>query len=106
MKQKEPIMRVRVRVAAQVPVRVHAHLLNLYIVTRLQSSLQIQHTALSDDGMSHAGDIKSRVAYLSRGSIIAEGPHTFESVHVICALKPNTGMISLYRTITACQELK
>ena len=49
---------------------------------------------------------KSQVAYLPRGSVISERPHVFECVHLICALKHNTDMISLYRTSTACQEMK
>ena len=39
--------------------------------------------------------ISNQVAYLSKSSIVSEQPHTFECVHVICALKHNTGKIRL-----------
>ena len=47
------------------------------------------------DGTSCAVDFKSGDVFI-RHSIISERPHGLECVHVICALKHITGMISLY----------
>ena len=49
----------------------------------LASNLQIQRLALLDDGTSHAGDFNIGSIFINLGSII-------------CALKHNTCMISLY----------
>ena len=42
--------------------------------------------------------------YLSRGSSLSERQDSFECLHVICAFKHNTDMITLYRTSTVCQK--
>ena len=82
------------------------HCLNMLINNyyTLRSSLQIQRSAMLDDGTSHAGDLKSG-SILPRGSIISKRPHVFECIHVTFELKHNTHMIRLYRTSTVSKDL-